>query len=377
MTHTWTPVDLVAAGDEPETPPTIGGLLYPGLRHLILGEPESLKSWLALVLAVDEIRAGRTVVLIDLESAAREMLARLRALGLTDQEISGRFAYLHPTQPICDDTAAADLARLIDKRRPSLVIVDAAIGALSLHGLDPNRADDIERFHRVLIDPLAAYGAAIALIDHVAKSREDRGRWATGSERKLGRVDVALGIDIIQPFGRGRTGTARITVAKDRPGYLNRPRAGELELASDPDTGRITSTIRPASNEPDPAADTWRPTVLMERVAAHLAEQSGPVTRNAIETAVRGKRDYIRKAIDALIADGNIVETRNGASRLCTLVRPFASPPLVEGGERGEGGEPSPGANRGEPGANGTNTLEEEAERLLHDHADLLNGSRL
>src|SRR5438128_165871 len=48
--HTWTPIDIVALESTPPEPPAIGGLIYPGRRHIVSGEPEALKSWFALVL---------------------------------------------------------------------------------------------------------------------------------------------------------------------------------------------------------------------------------------------------------------------------------------------------------------------------------------
>jgi hypothetical protein len=65
--HSWVPVDLATVDADPPEPPTIGGLVYPGRRHVISGEPEALKTWLLLILAVGEIRKGRAVLWIDLE----------------------------------------------------------------------------------------------------------------------------------------------------------------------------------------------------------------------------------------------------------------------------------------------------------------------
>lgn len=322
--HSWEPVNLLEAAATNTTLPTIGGLVYPGLRHLLLGEPESLKTWLSLVLAVAEIRSGRTVFHIDFESTAREMLSRLRDLGLEDEEIAGHFVYLQPSEPLGSARAAAYLAELVATRQPSLAVVDAMVGALALHGLDPNSAVDIENLHRALFDPLSAHGAAVVILDHVVKNEETRGRWATGSERKIGRADVALRIEVIQPFGRGKTGLARISTSKDRPGHLPRPRAGDLSLYSDPDTGAITSSISLHDpREGEAQESTFRPTVLMEKVSRFLEHLAEPASRNMIEKGIEGKATFVRRAIDTLISEGYVDERRNGRTRLCTLIRPF------------------------------------------------------
>ena len=68
---------------------------------------------------------------------------------------------------------------------------------------------------------LARTGAAVVLVDHVTKSQEGRGRWAIGSERKLWGLDgAAYGFESLVPFGRGKTGLVKITVAKDRCGHI-------------------------------------------------------------------------------------------------------------------------------------------------------------
>jgi hypothetical protein len=53
------PVDLVAAAATPPKPPEIIGLFYVGYFHLLSGESEALKTWLALAAAEEELDAGR------------------------------------------------------------------------------------------------------------------------------------------------------------------------------------------------------------------------------------------------------------------------------------------------------------------------------
>lgn len=124
------------------------------------------------------------------------------------------------------------------------------------------------------------------------------------------------------PLARGATGLAKITTHKDRPGWLPRPKAAELALSSDPDTHAITWEFRPAAGDPD---QTFRPTVLMERVSAYVAACNGELpSRNSIEENVKGKRDYVRRAVDVLLVEGYLSE-RSGArgARLLESVKPY------------------------------------------------------
>jgi AAA domain len=321
--HSWHPVDLLAIEADPPPPPTISGLAYPGRRHVYSGEPETLKTWAALVLGVEEIRAGRGVVYIDFEMGDRTMLERLRALGLEDEEIRERFAYLTPSEPMTDPQVLVDMGALLTERQASLVIFDAFTGALEIHGCDPNSGVEVERFYRTVVGPLQTRGVAVVLLDHPTKAKETRGKFSIGSERKIAACDVHLGFEIVRPFGRGRDGLAKLTTHKDRPGYLARPKAAELELSSDPDTGLISWEIRPAEHSDD--QHPFRPTHLMEKVSLYVGAQlAEPPSRNRVEENVTGKRDFVRLAIDTLLAEGYLAEEdglRN--ARLLRFVKPY------------------------------------------------------
>lgn len=323
VAHSWQPVDLLAVADAPPEPPTISGLVYPGRRHLVSGEPESLKSWLGLVICVEEIRKGETVFWIDFEMGPRDVLARLRDLGLTNEEIHSQVVYLEPDEPLRSE-AMADIVNLINERRPTVIVIDALAGALQLHGLDGNLGKDVEKLYR-LLEPFREHGAAWILFDHLVKDRESRGKWAIGSERKVGGVDVHLGVTARQPFGRGKHGVATIKTHKDRPGYLPRPRTGELSLASNTDTGNITWEISVASHEQTETATVagFRPTVLMERVSTYVENCAEPVSRRTVEAAVNGKANGIRTAIDVLLAESYLVDNGTGTRSAITSQRSF------------------------------------------------------
>jgi hypothetical protein len=318
--HSWLPVDLVSLDADPPAPPSIAGLLYPGRRHVISGEPESLKTWGALVFCAAEIRAERSVLYIDFENGVAATLERLRDLDLRDEEIH-RFCYVSPDEPITGPTVLADVHELVAGR--SLIVVDSFTGALEIHGCDPNSGRDVERFYRTVVRPLQGAGAAVVLLDHVPKDRERRGKFSIASERKLGGADVHFGFEVIRPFGRGKSGLAKIVTHKDRPGHLARPKAGELELTSDPELGLVSCEIRPA----DPADEQhpFRPTNLMEKVSQYVAAHvDGPPSRNDLEKNIAGKAAFVRKAIDVLVAEEYLVEEEGPRNaRLLRSLKPY------------------------------------------------------
>jgi hypothetical protein len=212
-----------------------------------------------------------------------------------------------------------DVTALLQERRPTLVVLDAFTGALTIQELDPNKGTEVEVFYRKVVAPLRAYGAATVILDHLAK-RHDNGMavYAIGSERKVAGCDVHLRFEQVTPFGRGRSGLATVTVKKDRPGYLVRPKVAELMLASD---GEEIITWKLELTQPE---TPFRPTVLMERISRHLEAQSGPVSQHAVDEVVKGKTDARRLAYALLVEEGFVGSekgTRNAT--LLHSLRPY------------------------------------------------------
>jgi hypothetical protein len=306
--HSWTPIDLIETANEPPEPATIKGIAYPGRRHLYSGEPETLKSWAALVLCADEMRQGRTVFYVDFnEMGGRDILERLRALGLTDEMIREQFIYIEPHEAMTDPSVLADVVALVHARDPSLVVLDAFTGALETHRLDPSSGVDVQSFYRTVVDPLRSRGAAVIILDHLKKEPANRGKFAIGSERKVGACDVHLGFEAIQAFGRGRSGRAKIVVHKDRPGYLPRPKCAELALTSDPETGLVTWALTPSEQAADDDRP-FRPPYLMEKVSHHVEKVGEVKSRRALLEAVTGNSRAVRQAIEILVEEGYLAE---------------------------------------------------------------------
>ena len=320
--HSWQPVNLIDAETAPPAPPSVLDVFYAGARHVPSGEPEAFKSWIALVACVDEIQAGNAVVYVDFEMGGSETLQRLRALGAPDELIADRFVYVEPTEPLPDPSILADVLELIAERQPTLIVVDSLMGLLELHGLDPNSGVDIERLYRTVVNPLREHGAAIVVLDHLVKQKDARGKFVIGSERKIGVAEVHLTVEVKAPFGRGRTGEARLVTKKDRRGWLARPTAAELTLRSDTTTGRVTWQLdtRDRDTQPPP----FRPTHLMQRVSSYLETRTEPVSRTTILADVQGKAQALRIAIDTLISEGHAHATegpRNAS--LLTSTKPY------------------------------------------------------
>jgi hypothetical protein len=310
---------LTSSRRPPEAPEIIG-LFYPGYFHLLSGESEALKTWLALVASAEELRAGRGVVWVDGDDVGEgAVLERLRLLGADDGSITSLFAYVRPDEPL-DQDKLADVLRVVAARACRLAVLDGFNPLLGLHGLDPNSGTDVELFYR-LVDPIRKLGVATVLTDNVVKSREARGAWAIGSERKKSKAEVHLGMKTLEPLVRGGRGRAKIDVHKDRPGHLVRPSPGILVLES-------TSTVFAWRIQPDEShgdEGEFRPTNLMEKVSRFLERnEEQPPSRNQIESEKLGKAEYVRVAIDRLVEEGFATEFSGArGARLVRTERPF------------------------------------------------------
>jgi hypothetical protein len=317
QTHSWHPLDLSTIEQTPAVRPTMyEGLLYPGMRHLISGEPESGKSWIMACACVAEIRAGRNVAWVDLESDPRFMAERLRCLGLVTEEL-GHFVYMQPSEAV-SARVMRTIAAILDQYEPTIVVFDAFAGLLDLHDLDGNRSADVERGYRRIIEPWRANGAATSVIDHVTKNRETRGRFSTGSERKLGGIDVHIGLEQITPFGRGREGKAKVIVHKDRIGFLRRPRFGDFVMEAD-EEGFVRRALLQESSSDE---GHWQPTGYMQRVSEWLALKPEPVSQRQIIKGVSGRQQYIIEALDELVDAGFVLKDDAGFS----FVRAYEEP---------------------------------------------------
>lgn len=288
-------------------------LIYPGKNHSFHGETETGKSWVGVLVCAERIEAGEHALYMDFEDNARDVVGRLLALGVDPEAAEQHFHYQRIDEPMGRAGAAAH-DKLLAQLAPSVVIIDGVTEALVLHGWSLKDNEDVARFIRDVPRRINRHGAATAMIDHVGRDREARGRFAIGAQHKLAGLDgAAYTFETVEPFGRGRHGIARITVAKDRPGHVRRHadrygRIGEFHLAADSDGTVTIAALRP----PAAAGAAFRPTALMEKISRYLEVQAAPQSQTSIEAAIPNKVAYVRKALQTLIEEGH-VDVEEGA----------------------------------------------------------------
>jgi hypothetical protein len=301
-------------------------LFYPGRVNGIIGESESGKTWLALAAALQAVRHGQRVIIIDFEDTRGGVLGRLRLLGMTDAHLA-LVDYIGPDEALHPD-ARNDLEETLLRRGASLVIIDGFNAAMTLLGLEVNSNSDATAFAQQLLKPIAATGAAVVYVDHVAKNKDARGKGGIGAQAKRAMTTgCTLTVDVVEQPARGVVGKLSLKVDKDRPGRVREVSAGSrhVGVAIIDGTGEpLTVKIEAPDLRPAEERGPFRPTGLMEKVS-RLLESTGELSRNSIIGDIGGRAEYARKAIDVMEQEGYVAR-RSGPRNaiLYTLVQPFS-----------------------------------------------------
>lgn len=362
------PINLDAAlAGSPPPAPTVGtwtdtsagksrtrALFYPNEVHSIGGEPESMKTWLALLAAVQEVKLGHHVVYVDMEANDRSIVHRLKLLGATDAQIKQCFHYFRPDGVITDDDHAR-FRWMLTHWRPTLIALDGVTEAYSLHGLSINSSEDAAawfgKFARRFQIKRAVDGydgPAIVELDHVVKDRDGRGSWTIGTQHKKAGIKGAMYmVESVHAFGVGKHGVSRLLLAKDSPGGVDwvpvggksRQRyVGDLHCDASSGSKGIDAYIETADvNEArDPDAD--RPLIerydfrlLMQEVHAFVEKNPGSSQR-LIRDGVTGTHERIKTAIEVLCRDGFLANEGNATRGRYVVAREFKALRVVPGG---------------------------------------------
>jgi len=361
----WQPIDLgpYLDGSIVELPATMLArtdgvkMFAPGKIYWLSGPPESNKSWAAQILTAETVMGGHHVIYIDFETDPLPIVNRLLALGCSEESLSQGLHYFRPETPMKNTDSIIACAV---KFKPTVTVIDGVAAAMGTSGFDGNKAGDVYAWWALLgakLKPLT--DGPICAVDHVVKSAESRGVYASGSGQKLALVDCHFGFETKEPVGRGLIGYAIISVLKDKTGWLWRhagkysPEHGapfaKLSIKADHDGEVVRYKI-----DPTQVSDgVFRPSTLMERVSKTMAQTGGAMSKNAITEVVPGKAVYIRMAIDILTTEGYLQATPKGKFFVYSHLKAFEM--------EGEPGEQLPlydagwrSASQCVPGASGT-----------------------
>jgi AAA domain len=312
-------VDLAELAKQGILPPEFlcDGLLYLGMLHSLAGPPDSGKStllyyWIAILIA-----AGRTVILIDEECGREVATEKLMALNATPEHLE-RLAYVEFPARQWDDPDRLGLWHLIEDRQATFIGYDSSAALLSAGGKDEDKSRDTLPFYKLLLQTARRFQVASVVIDHVGKNQQG-GRYARGSGSKLGAVDVAYMVDCIRPFSRTQSGLLRLTVSKDRRGYLHRDWEAKVETENGPIGVSITKIAKDAKQGYGPAAD---------KLLQVLRASTRPLTNSELVDRVKDKfghglrRETASRILNNLLSDRFVDCAEDGGRRYWSALTP-------------------------------------------------------
>ncbi len=312
-------------------------LLYPGHVHSLHGESESGKSLVMQAETVRVLSQGCPVLFLDFESDEVDVVGRLLTMGAAPEDIRAHFHYVRPeTRP----ATAQDIAayRELLGNRYTLVIVDGVTDALGIWAAGASSSDNdaVAGFMRTFPRRLARRtGAAVVLIDHVAKDAETRGRMAIGAQSKMSGLDgAAYTVEVDQMPMPGSRGVLVLRVGKDRPAQVRRhcgpfrksDRSQEAARVVIDSTGpRTVVTVEPwRDHGADDGSGDFRPTGLMEKVSRAVESDGGALSLRDIRERVKGRAEHIAAALAVLVAEGYLArEPGPRGSQLHTAARRY------------------------------------------------------
>lgn len=201
-------------------------LLYAAAVNGFMGPPESAKTLTAAAMTADTLTRGDSALWVDVDhNGAPATLGRLIAAGIARDVLTdpARFRLLIGESK--EDLEAAVLDAV--KHPPTIAIFDSVGEILPLYGADSNSADDYSAVHRAVFAPVAKAGAAVLVLDHVAKTAQGTG-YASGSGAKKRAIDGALyELKVLETFRPGLGGAALLILRKDRHGGIRAATEGD------------------------------------------------------------------------------------------------------------------------------------------------------
>ena len=351
----WQFEDLTQLASGIELPPTPTvfqredgqGLFYRGAVNDLHGEPGCGKSMIAQIATAQELKADRDVIYIDYEDSARNVVKRLLLLGVSGEQIIGHLHYVRPSAKPSSPTSLGGWRETLDYAdTATLAIIDGVTSCLAYAGLDSNSGDDIAAWYNTMPRLISACGPAVVLIDHVVKSKDNRGRYAGGSMQKLALIDgISYSVDMTKPVGKGVKGTIVIKSGKDRISEIEEHcavswssngshlrEAARIEINStDPKLMRVT-IARPnmmPSDETTRQRGLERPTGLMEKISRIIENAPEEPNQTEIIELLKDDGSSARKttvltAINRLL-EGEWISNRSGRNNrnIYASVRPY------------------------------------------------------
>jgi hypothetical protein len=237
--------DLAGALESGVDPPEVlvDGVLLAGSVHSIYSAGGTGKTYMMLYLVSDVVKAGKPVLIFDLENGLRIITERLGQFGIYPRQAEELIHYYpFPSMPF-EAAVIGEFEELLDVVQPALVVFDSWVNCLAACGLDENSPVDVTTWSETYPQKARMREQAVLILDHVPKD----GTGPRGTGRKRDYVDVLWELRNPQKFDRQKVGRIDLHLRKDRVGWLPHVRTFSVGSGQDGFVFRDShGTIEPA-----------------------------------------------------------------------------------------------------------------------------------
>lgn len=233
ITRQYTPVNwMVAFKSQPEDVQwLIPDLIEEGTLNALYSAPGVGKSLLALEVAVEVVRSGKTCLYVDQENRISDTVDRLTSFGVRPEELDRLLLYSFPSLPPLDSPDGGQhLVALAEASECSLIILDTL--SRMVEGAE-NESDTYLSLYRNTLAPLKGRGIASLRLDHSGKNEKAGQR---GSSSKSSDADC------IYHLRRDGDNYFSIECEKSRSGHV--PYGQMISLVREYDPLRHVWTVR-------------------------------------------------------------------------------------------------------------------------------------
>jgi hypothetical protein len=305
---------------EEEIEYVIPGLIERGTKTILLGEPKTFKTWIALqmmhslamgtpLMGMPEWtpEEGGKSLLVEEEGSRQRLVQRVKSIFGDGRSESANFLHRQLVR-LDDEESLEKLLKDVYEKTPDLLILDPYV---NLHSQDENSAAGTQIVMDGLNKILALNSRlAIVLIHHTAKERVT----PRGSTVLWGAVDMQIHVartkasNVIEMTVKGRDVVSESTLPFVFTGSVHKPVSG------------VTKGVEKVAESSQGETDMMKPKVLEVRKAVELIYKKKPgksFTKTALITMMIGicHESTAVRALDMMIAEGRLIAIQDQESR--------------------------------------------------------------
>ena len=302
-------------------------LLYIDRYNEIHGDSGTGKSWAEAYCVRELMRAGRNVMVIDLEDNLGPLLQRLRQISVPDALISRHLKFVHPGEEFGPIAVSVLIEQIVDHDVAHLFI-DSLGEAFAVSGVSENNDDEVGPWIRNVVRHIIdETGCGVTALDHIIKAA-DNPLHPSGSKRKRAAITGSSWYVIaIDPFDKDAGGRVRFRCGKDRHGTYKRGQdVADMVMTF---IGPMCELeLWPVVVDEEALSEKERNTVESAVIACEKYRGGSP-SRNALMKAMKdagakASTDDLRGAIDIAVLRGFLAETAGAnRSKLYTFVSEY------------------------------------------------------